>query len=210
MRVRVLLADDHRIVREGFKALLDRHGLEVVAEAVDGQDAVRFAATTKPDVAVLDLAMPRLNGLDAGREILRIHPETRVILLTMHAQDHQIAAALRAGIRGYLLKTQAVDDLVIAIRVVLSGQIYLSPGISDSIVEGYLSGAQVVSDPLTSREREVLQLVAEGKTSKEIAVAMDLSVKTVESYRARIMQKLDIHETAGLVRYAIRRGLVEP
>jgi DNA-binding NarL/FixJ family response regulator len=209
MRVRLLLADDHRIVREGFKALLEKHGFEVVAEAVDGQEAVRLAALTKPDVAVLDLSMPQLNGLDAACEILRTRPETRVILLTMHDKDHQIAAALRAGIRGYLLKTQAVDDLANAIRVVLAGKIYLSPAISGSIVEGYLSGAQVASDPLTSREREVLQLVAEGKSSKEIAVALDLSVKTVESYRTRIMQKLDIHEIATLVRYAIRRGLIE-
>ena len=154
--------------------------------------------------------MPILNGLDAGREIVRQAPRVRVMLLTMHAEEHQIAAALRAGIRGYLLKTQAAEDLVHAIRALLAGETYLSPAISNLIVDGYLSGAQPLSDPLTPRERQVLQLVAEGKTSKEIAMLLGLTVKTAESYRTRLMEKLDIHETAGLVRYAIRHGLIQP
>jgi two-component system response regulator NreC len=207
---RIVLADDHQIVRQGLRSLLERAGFEVVAEAVNGQDAVRLTRELSPDIAILDLTMPILNGLDAGREIVRQAPRVRVMLLTMHAEEHQIAAALRAGIRGYLLKTQAAEDLVHAIRALLDGEIYLSPAISNLIVDGYLSGAQPVSDPLTPRERQVLQLVAEGKTSKEIAILLGLTVKTAESYRTRLMEKLDIHETAGLVRYAIRHGLIQP
>lgn len=207
---RIVLADDHQIVRQGLRSLLERAGFEVVAEAVNGQDAVRLTRELSPDIAILDLTMPILNGLDAGREIVRQAPRVRVMLLTMHAEEHQIAAALRAGIRGYLLKTQAAEDLVHAIRALLAGETYLSPAISNLIVDGYLSGAQPLSDPLTPRERQVLQLVAEGKTSKEIAMLLGLTVKTAESYRTRLMEKLDIHETAGLVRYAIRHGLIQP
>jgi len=161
-------------------------------------------------VAVLDLAMPLLNGLDTAREILRISPRTRTILLTMHPEDHYIFEALRAGIEGYVLKTQAAEDLVRAIREVFRGMIYLSPGVSRAVVQAYLAKTDLPPDPLAPRERQVLQLVAEGKTTKEIAVLLGISVKTAESYRSRIMQKLDIHETAGLVRYAIRRGLIQP
>jgi DNA-binding NarL/FixJ family response regulator len=210
MPIRILLADDHEIVRQGFRALLERAGFEVAGEAADGQAAVRLAQSLKPDVAVLDLAMPLLNGLDAARVILRECPSTRVVLLTMHTEEHQIVAALRAGVRGYLLKTQAAEDLVQAIRDVAQGEIYLSPRVSRVFVEGYLSRDEPVSDPLSPRERQVLQLVAEGKTSKEVASLLDLTVKTAESYRSRIMEKLDIHETAGLVRYAIRTGLIQP
>ena len=209
MPLRILLADDHHIVRQGLRVLLEREGLQVVGEATNGQEAVRLAQTHKPDVAVLDLMMPSLNGLEAGREILQTHAATAVILLTMHTQEHQIATALRAGIRGYLLKTQAAEDLVHAIHEVLRGEVYLSPGVSRIVVDGYLTGARPEEDPLAPRERQVLQLVAEGKTSKEIAVILGLTVKTAESYRARLMEKLDVHETAGLVRYAIRHGIID-
>ena len=209
MAFRVLIADDHAIVRQGFRALLEREGFEVVAEATDGQEAVLLAQELRPDIAVLDLTMPLMNGLEAGREIQHHHPETRTVLLTMHTEEHHIAAALRAGIRAYVLKTQAADDLVQAIRAVIRREIYLSPGVSTLVVDAYLSGQQAPGDPLAPRERQVLQLVAEGKRSKEIAAVLGLSVKTAESYRTRIMEKLDIHHTAGLVRYAIRQGLVE-
>lgn len=210
MGLRILLGDDHQIVRQGFKAILQSEGFDIVAEAVNGQDAVRLAGEARPDIAVLDLVMPFLNGVDAGREILALYPATRVILLTMHIEEHVIVGALRAGIRGYVLKTQAVEDLVQAIREVSKGNVYLSPGVSRVFVDGYLHGAPLAEDPLTPRERQVLQLVAEGRTSKEIAALLDLTPKTAESYRSRIMEKLDIHETAGLVRYAIRHGLIVP
>ena len=210
MAIRVLLAEDHLIVRQGLRALLERAGMEVVGEASDGLEAVRLAETHKPDVAVLDVVMPNLNGLDAGRQIMQRVPGTRIALLTMQTEDHQVASALRAGIKAYLLKTQAAEDLVQAIREVHRGHVFLSSAVSRVVVDGYLSGEQAPVDPLAPREREVLQLVAEGKTSKEIAGLLNVSVKTAESYRANIMEKLDIHETAGLVRYAIRRGLVSP
>jgi two-component system, NarL family, response regulator NreC len=210
MAFRILLADDHLIVRQGIRALLERSGMEIVGEAGDGQEAVRLAEKHKPDVAVLDLVMPTLNGLEAGRLILQKSPVTKVILLTMQTEDHQVATALRAGIKAYLLKTQAAEDLVEAIKQVMRGQMFLSSAVSRVVVDGYLSGAQAPVDPLAPRERQVLQLVAEGKTSKEIAALLNVSVKTAESYRANIMEKLDIHETAGLVRYAIRRGLIVP
>jgi DNA-binding NarL/FixJ family response regulator len=209
MSFRIVLADDHHIVRQGLKVLLEKEGLKVVAEAENGRDAVQLAQQHKPDVVVLDLMMPLLNGLEAGREILQNRYANAAILLTMHTEEHQIAMALRAGIRGYLLKTQAAEDLVHAIREVVRGEIYLSPGVSRIVVDGYLSGDRPAGDPLAPRERQVLQLVAEGKTSKEIAVLLGLTVKTAESYRARVMEKLDVHETAGLVRYAIRHGIID-
>jgi len=209
MPFRIVLADDHHIVRQGLRALLEKEGLQVVGEAENGRDAVHLAQQHKPDVAVLDLMMPLLNGLDARREILQNGYATAAILLTMHTQEHQIAMALRAGVRGYLLKTQAAEDLVHAIREVLRGEIYLSPGVSRIVVDGYLSGDRPAGDPLAPRERQVLQLVAEGKTSKEVAVLLGLTVKTAESYRARVMEKLGVHETAGLVRYAIRHGIID-
>jgi DNA-binding NarL/FixJ family response regulator len=209
MPLRILLADDHQIVRQGFRAILERNAFHVACEAADGREAVRLAQAHRPDVAILDLFMPQLNGLDAAREILESNARTAIILLTMHAEDHQIIAALRAGIRGYVIKTQASEELIKAIGEVAAGGIYLSPGAYGAVVAVYLSGRNVAADPLTSREREVLQLVAEGHTTKEIAGALALSGKTVESYRSRIMEKLGIHETAGLVRYAIRHGLIE-
>lgn len=208
--MKVLIADDHQIVRQGLKMLLERERFTVVAEAVDGKEAVRLAIELRPDVAILDLTMPLLNGLEAAREILRERGGTRVILLTMHAEEQQVAIALRAGVRGYVLKTQAAEDLAHAIRAVVGGHTYLSPAISSLVVDAYVSGERPAADPLAPRERQVLQLVAEGKTSKEVAAIMGLSVKTAESYRTRLMEKLEIHQTAGLVRYAIRNGIVEP
>lgn len=210
MSLRVLVADDHALVREGFRALLERKGFQVVGEAVNGQEAVRMADELKPDIALLDVQMPILNGLDAGREIQRANKNTHVVLLTMHAEDHLMATALRAGIRAYVLKSQVAEDLVHAMRAVMRRQIYLSPGISKFAVDAYVNGESAPADPLARRERQVLQLVAEGKTSKEIGVALGVSTKTAESYRARVMAKLDIHDVAGLVRYAIRTGMVQP
>ena len=210
MPIQVLLADDHLIVRQGLRALLEREGFRVVGEAADGREAVHLAGGSHPDVAILDLAMPSLNGLDAARELLRADPRMKAILLTMHTEDPYVLEALRAGVSGYVLKTQAGDDLIQAIREVLRGSIYLSPGVSRAVVDAYRAKSDLPPDPLSPREREVLQLVAEGKTTKEVASLLGVSVKPAESHRTRIMAKLDIHETAGLVRYAIRRGLVQP
>lgn len=210
MPLRILLADDHHIVRQGLRVLLERAGLEVVAEACNGRDAVRLAESLQPDVAVLDLMMPVLNGLEAGREILRDKSAASIVLLTMCTEEHKVAAAFRAGISAYVIKTQASEDLVCAIQEAAHGRIWLSPGISRVVVDGYLSGERPPADPLAPRERQVLQLVAEGRGSKEIAVLLGLSVKTAESYRAHVMEKLNIHETANLVRYAVRQGLIAP
>ncbi|HKA90005.1 MAG TPA: response regulator transcription factor [Haliangiales bacterium] len=209
MSVRLLLADDHTLVRQGLRALLEREQFEVLAEAADGFEAVQAAEKLNPDVAILDLGMPGLNGIDASREIRRASPRSRVVLLTMHPDEHYVLAALRSGVRGYVLKTRAAADLVQAIREVCAGHMYLSPGIAHAVVEAFLSKNDTPEDPLTRRERQVLQLVAEGKTTKETAVILGISAKTVESHRTRLMQKLDIHETAGLVRYAIRSGVIQ-
>ena len=209
MAVRVLIADDHALIRESFRALLERKGYEVAGEAVNGQDAVRLARELKPDVALIDLSMPLLNGVDAGREILRAHKDVHVVLLTMHAEGHLMAAALRAGIRAYVLKSQPTEDLVLAIRAVMRRQMYLSPELSQFAVDACVNGDAALPCPLARRERQVLQLVAEGKTSKEIGVVLGVGTKTAESYRARVMKKLDIHDIAGLVRYAIREGMVQ-
>ena len=207
---RILLADDHAIVRQGLKALLEREGFTVVAEADDGQAAVRHARERCPDVAVLDFSMPLLNGLDAAVEIIRACPRAKAILLTMHTDDHYVLSTLQAGVKGYVVKTQASSDLVRAIHEVLRGMMYLSPGISQAVVQAYLAKSEMPRDPLTSREREVPQLVAEGKSTKEVAGLLGISFKTAESHRTRILKKLDLHETAGLVRYAVRRGLIQP
>jgi DNA-binding NarL/FixJ family response regulator len=210
MAQRVLLADDHVVVREGLKNLLVEEGLEVVGEVPNGRAAVDLAKKLHPDVAVLDFAMPLLNGIDAAREIHIALPRTKTILLTMYKEEQYILAALRAGINAYVLKTQSAVDLVQAIRSSLQGETYLSPGISDSVVNAALAGDTFDLDPLTPREREVMQLIAEGQSNKEVAQQLDLSVKTVESHRRNLMVKLDIHETAGIVRHAVKLGLIQP
>jgi DNA-binding NarL/FixJ family response regulator len=210
MPLRVLLADDHDVVREGFRAVLEREGFQVVAEAADGHEAVRLATAGRPDLAVLDISMPHLNGLDAGRQIIELCGRCPlVVLLTMHVEEHIIVAALRAGIRGYVVKTQGTSELVRALRDVAAGGTYLSPSVCGMVVGTFLSGRESAADPLSGREREVLQLVAEGRTTKEIATHLHVSVKSAESYRTRLMDKLDIHDTATLVRYAIRHGVIE-
>ncbi|HJT21046.1 MAG TPA: response regulator transcription factor [Nitrospira sp.] len=207
---RVLLADDHILLRQGVRALIEGYGLNVVGEAGDGREAIRLAEETQPDFAVLDVMMPLLNGLDVVREIKRVSPRTKSLLLTMHTDDIFVLEALRAGVKGYLLKTQPVADVVRAIRDVSNGSFYLSPGISQTVIHAYLAKTDLPPDPLTTREREVLQLVAQGMTTKKVAGLLGVSVKTAESHRHRIMDKLDLHDTASLVRYSIRRRLIEP
>ena len=209
MPIRVVLSDNHALVRQGLKALLERDGFQVAGEASDGQEAVSLASNVRPDVAILDISMPILNGIDAARELQKSSQRTRTILLTRHDEDQYVTEALRAGVKGYVLKNQAATDLVHAIREVSRGGIYLSPNISRTVVEALVSKSELPADPLTSRERQVLQLVGEGKSSKEVATLLGISLKTAESHRTRLMQKLDIHETASLVRYAIRRGIIQ-
>ncbi len=209
MTTRILLADDHEIVRQGLRLLLQREGFEVIGEAANGQDAIRLAEENCPDVAVLDYGMPLLNGIGAAREIMEACPRTKTILLTMHTDDHYVLEALRTGIKGFVVKTQAPADLIRSIHEVLSGMVYLSPRVSGTLVQAYLAKSALPVDPLTPREREVLQLVAEGKTTKEVAKLLGISAKTVESHRTRIMKKLDTPNTAGIVRYAIRLGLTQ-
>jgi len=207
--LRILLADDHVIFRQGIRTLLERHGFEIVAEAGDGREAIQLAKDVNPDIAILDLAMPHLGGPDAAQQIAQVSPKTRAIMLTMYSEESSVAKALDVGITGYVLKIQSAEDLVQAIRDVMAGGIYLSPGISQSIVKAYLARHQQTGYPLTLREQEVLRLVAEGQTTREVAQALGISTKTAESHRMRIMAKLDIHDTAGLVRYAIRQGLIQ-
>lgn len=210
MPIRVVLADNHELVRQGLKTLLEREGFQVDGEASDGQEVVRlFSNNSRADVAILDISMPILNGIDAAREVQKLSPKTKTILLTRHDEDQYVTEALRAGVKGYVLKHQAANDLVHAIHQVCRGGVYLSPSISRAVVEAYLSKTELPSDRLSSRERQVLQLVGEGKSTKEVAALLGISVKTAESHRSRVMQKLDIHETASLVRYAIRRGLIQ-
>jgi two-component system, NarL family, response regulator NreC len=209
MPTRVLLADDHALIRQGLKTLLEKQGFQVVGEASDGQETLRSVEKTQPDVAIIDISMPVLNGIDAARELKKSSPKTKLILLTQHDEDQYVTESLRAGVKGYVLKSQAADDLVHAIQEVCRGSVYLSPSISRTLVEAYLSKTYLPADPLSGRERQVLQLVGEGKSTKDVAVQLGISVKTAESHRARLMKKLGIHETASLVRYAIRRGLIE-
>ena len=209
MPASILLADDHALIRQGLKALLERQGCRIVGEAANGQEALRSVENTQPDIAILDISMPILNGIDAARELKKSAPKTKVILLTQHDEDQYVTDALRAGVKGYVLKSQAADDLVHAIREVSKGSVYLSPKISRAVVDAYLSKARLSADPLSGRERQVLQLVGEGKSTKDVAALLGISVKTAESHRARLMKKLDIHETASLVRYAIRHGMIE-
>jgi|ERR1044071_7523615 DNA-binding NarL/FixJ family response regulator len=209
MAVRVMLADDHEMVRQGLRVLLEREGFEVVAEAPDGREAMKLCETHRPEVAILDLAMPLLNGVDAAREIIKTNPRTKVVLLTMHTEDHLILESLRAGVTGYVLKTKAAGELVQALRAVCRGEMFLTQSISRTIVQAFLLKDDLPEKPISDRERQVLQLVAEGKTTKEIATLLGISVKTAESHRSNMMEKLDIHDTAGLVRYAVRKGIIQ-
>jgi len=210
MPIQVLVAEDHQLVRQGLRALLEREGFRVVGEAANGQEALKLAESLQPEVAVLDLAMPVLNGIDTAREMQRVSPKTKTILLTMHTDRRYILEGLRGGAKGYVMKTHAADDLVRAIREAARGGTYLSPEISQAVIEAYQNKTDIAADHLSARERQVLQLIAEGKSTKECAVTLNISVKTAETYRTRIMQKLEIHETASLVRYAIRSGMVQP
>jgi two-component system response regulator NreC len=209
MRRRVLIADDHQIVRQGLRALLEQAGHIVVAEAGNGREAVDLVATHQIDIALLDLLMPVLNGVDAARELVRVAPQVRTILLTMHADKPYVVEAMQAGAKGYVLKTQAAEDLVRAIDEVSRGAVYISPAVAVSLVDAILDKTDSAEKELTGRERQILQLIAESKSTKQIARMLDISYKTAESHRSRLMKKLDIHETAGLVRYAVRRGLVQ-
>jgi two-component system, NarL family, response regulator NreC len=209
MPIRIVLADDHVLVRQSLRSLLEREGLQVAGEASDGQECVRQVETLHPDIAVMDISMPILNGLDAAREMSRTSPKTKTILLTQHDEGQYISEALEAGVKGYVLKSQVANDLLLAIRQVSRGQVYLSPGVSRGVMEAYRSKSEKSKNPLTLRERQVLQLIAEGKSTKDVASLLGISVKTAESHRTRLMQKLDIHETASLVRYAVRQGIVQ-
>jgi len=206
--LRVLLADDHQTLRQGLKALLELQGLQVVAEAADGRAAVEEVRKMRPDVAVLDVAMPVLNGVEAAREIAAASPRTVVILLTALADARFAMDALRAGIRGFVDKSQGADELLRAIRDVWEGGLYLGPGASQAVVDASMAANLQRADRLTPREQQVVRLVAEGKATRAIAGELGISVKTAEFHRGRIMEKLNIHSTAGLVRYAIREGMI--
>lgn len=206
MALRIVLADDHILVREGIKAALESSGLEVVGEASEGREAVRMAAELRPDVAVFDIGMPGLNGIEATRAVTGASPDLRVILLTVHSEDGYVGEAFRAGASGYVLKKQATTDLVGAIQEVSRGNAYLSPGVSRTLIDALRTGT-TTGLALTAREREVLQLIAEGQSTKQIGSTLGISVKTVETHRSRLMDKLGIRSVAGLVRYALQSGL---
>ncbi len=209
-KTRILLADDHTVVRQGFKMILSAHpDLEVVGEAGNGREAVERAAELKPDVVVMDVSMPELNGIEATRRIAEASPRTRVLALSMHKDAVYVREILRAGARGYLLKDSIESDLVAAVRAVGRGDGYLSPSVSDAVLSDYRKHVSDPIDLLTSREREVLQMIAEGKTNKEIATLLNLSVYTVEAHRGRVMEKLNLHSTGELVRFAVRNGLID-
>jgi two-component system response regulator NreC len=210
MPIRVILADDHHIVRQGLRLVLEKEHIEVLGEASDGLEAIRLIQELLPEIAVVDLDMPGLDGLGVLREAARLSPQTRTIILTRHMEEPYAVEALRIGARGYVLKTQASTDLVAAIRHVDRGEVYLSPKISKAVVQAYLSNVEGPHGQLSVRERQVLQLVGEGHSTKKIASLLGISVKTVDTHRTKVMEKLDIHQTAGLVRYAIRNGLLEP
>jgi len=212
MSTRILLADDHKIIRQGLRLLLDKQpDLEVVAEAEDGRTAVRLVREMLPDVVIMDVTMPDLNGVEATRQIVGEFPSVKVIALSMHSDSLFVIEMLRSGASGYLLKDCAFEELARAIHTVVAGDTYLSPGISGVVVDDYLHRLSKVdfsdSELLTSREREVLQLLAEGKSTKQIALKLHISVKTVETHRRQMMNKLDIHTVAELTKYAIRKGL---
>jgi DNA-binding NarL/FixJ family response regulator len=209
-KIRIVLADDHSVVRQGFRRILEAQSdMEIVGEASNGREALEQAALLTPDVVVMDVAMPELNGIEATRRMKEATPHSRVLALSMHKDSVYVREILRAGARGYLLKDAVDEDLIAAVRAVSRGEGYLSPGVADAVLTDY---RQHVTDPidlLTTREREVLQLIAEGKTNKEIATLLNLSVYTVDAHRGRIMEKLNLHSTGELVRFAIRKGLVD-
>lgn len=211
---RILIADDHEIVRRGIRALLENHpGWEVCGEAVDGRDAVEKARATRPDLVLLDVSMPNLNGLDAARQILEIVPQTRVLILTMHESEQIVREVLEVGARGFLLKSDAARDLVSAIQALQRRTTFFTSSVAEMVLDGFLDRRgetqKPTKDRLTPREREVVQLLAEGKSSKEVAVVLNLSVKTAETHRTNVMRKLDLHSVADLVRYAVRNNLVQ-
>jgi len=210
MPLRVILADDHLLVRQGLRLVLEKEQIEVLGEASDGLEAIRLIQELRPEIAVLDLDMPGLDGLAVLREAAKGSPQTRIVILTRHMEEPYAVEALRVGARGYVLKTQASTDLVAAIRHVHRGEVYLSPKISKAVVQAYLTNADPPNGKLSVRERQVLQLVGEGHSTKKIATLLGISVKTADTHRTKVMEKLDIHQTAGLVRYAIRNGLIEP
>jgi DNA-binding NarL/FixJ family response regulator len=212
--IRILLADDHTLVRAGIRSLLESvEGVEVVAESGDGREALEMIAKHRPDIALLDIAMPGLSGLEVAKRAEQASPKTRVIILSMHADATHVREALRSGVSGYLLKGAAVAELPLALKAVMRGESYLTPKVSQQVVEGFLRDTEEEPGPLnglTTRQREILQLIAEGKAMKEIAGILDISIKTVETHRLRLMERLDIHDVPGLVRFAIRAGLVSP
>jgi DNA-binding NarL/FixJ family response regulator len=211
--IRVLLADDHTLIRAGIRGLLQGlDGVEVVGEAGDGHEALRLAQTLHPDIVLLDIGMPGLNGLEVAARLMKLEPVMRVVILSMHTSEEYVLQALRAGAAGYLLKGSAVAELELAIRAVARGDIYLSPAVSRSVVDEYVRRTGGEADPLaalTPRQREVLQLVAEGHSSKDIAQQLGLSYRTIETHRNQLMKRLDIHDLTGLVRFAVRVGIVE-
>jgi two-component system response regulator NreC len=208
--IRVLLAEDHTIVRKGLRSLLDGEaGIEVIGEAGDGREAVEKVRQLLPDVVVMDITMPVLNGLEATRQIKKRFPEVKVLILTMHAAEEYVFQILRAGASGYVVKQAAPSELIAAVQAVCRGESFLSPSISGKVIEKYIRQAGATAEE-DSYEREVLQLVAEGRSSREIAGLLRISTKTVETHRANLMAKLDIHSTAEVTQYAIRRGLISP
>jgi DNA-binding NarL/FixJ family response regulator len=209
-RIRILLADDHAVVRQGFKMILSAQpDMEIIGEAGNGREAVELADQLRPDIVVMDVAMPELNGIEATRRLAASAPHTRVVALSMHKDSVYVREILRAGARGYLLKDSPAPDLLAAVRAVAGGEGYLSPAVSDAVLNDYRRHVTNPVDLLSSREREVLQMLAEGKTNKEIAGILNLSVYTVDAHRGRIMEKLNLHSINELVRFAVRNGLID-